>query len=48
MYILDMLHEDMNRVPYPPPYTPIREYCSKNEDEQELEILASMSWKDYL
>ena len=48
MYLLDSLHEDLNRVPYPPPVLPIREYHKNEDDELELELLASISWKDYL
>lgn len=48
MYLLDMIHEDLNRVAYPPPVTPVREYTSRQVEELHLERLASLSWKDYL
>ena len=43
-----MIHEDLNRVDFPPPITPVREYTSNTENQVELEILASVSWGDYL
>jgi ubiquitin C-terminal hydrolase len=48
MFLLDSLHEDLNRVPYPPPSVPTREYCYEKDNEMELELLASISWSDYL
>lgn len=48
MYILDMIHEDLNRVQYPPPQTQTKEYDGTNGNDHDLEVLASLSWKDYL
>lgn len=47
MYLLDMIHEDLNRVHFPPPTVMAREY-SEEYDQNELEKLAAVSWGDYL
>ncbi|KAM3127153.1 hypothetical protein pb186bvf_020747 [Paramecium bursaria] len=47
MYLLDKIHEDLNRVKYPPPEIDIKEYeCV--QDVVELEKIAAQSWGEYL